>query len=270
MTELIRIMSEHKEKLKYLREQILEDIRSAPTGQLRIINKPCGPQYYLCTPEIAKTHPHGRYLKQSEKSTAVAIAQRDYGRKLLKIIEKRLRKYPDLSFLSDRELYDVYNEQSDFRKALIRPYLISDEEYLEKWISSEYRGRSFSENMPEFYSNSGIRVRSKSEKIIADYLTDRKIPYHYEKPLPLGKLTVYPDFTILDLEHRKDIYYEHFGRMDDPDYAEKAVLKLNSYEKAGFHLGDRLIATFETREHPLDFGILARILIRFSPDNQHI
>lgn len=48
------------------------------------------------------------------------------------------------------------------------------------------------------------RVRSKSEKILADYFYRRKIPYKYECPLTLkGVGTVYPDFTFLSPKTKK-------------------------------------------------------------------
>lgn len=256
MSELNELLFERKKKLEQLRMQILKDIRSSPEGSLRVLHKSGGPQYYLSVPELSGSYPKGKYLKKKEVELAAAIARRDYGQRMLKMIDRQLVTLSKFKSLSDNDLYRIYEEECIGRKILITPYLISDEAYLEKWLSTEYKGKEFSESAPEFYSNTGVRVRSKSEKIIADHLTDRKIPYHYEKPLFLGKITVYPDFTILDLSHRKEIYYEHFGRMDDPTYADNAVQKINAYAKAGFILGDSLIATFETKDHPLDSGVL--------------
>ena len=50
----------------------------------------------------------------------------------------------------------------------------------------------------EIYTERGERVRSKSEKIIADKLFLQNIPYHYERPIYLkGFGMVYPDFCCL-------------------------------------------------------------------------
>lgn len=69
----------------------------------------------------------------------------------------------------------------------------------------------------------------------------------YEFPLKLkGYGIVYPDFTLLDVKHRREIYWEHFGMMDNPEYAYKAVLKLETYMKNGFYPGKNLLLTFET------------------------
>ena len=41
----------------------------------------------------------------------------------------------------------------------------------------------------------------------------------YEKPLylPGMKYPIFPDFTILDLRALEEVYWEHLGRMADPD-----------------------------------------------------
>ena len=75
----------------------------------------------------------------------------------------------------------------------------------------------FSASSPDLYL-------SKSEIILADLLNRNGIPYRYEYPVHLkGWGKVYPDFTLLDVRKRREIYWEHFGMMDDSEYAEKAI-----------------------------------------------
>ena len=99
-------------------------------------------------------------------------------------------------------------------------------------------------------------MRSKSEKIIADKYYERGIPYKYEKPLLLRKqaktITIRPDFTTLNKRTRIQRYHEHFGKMDDPQYARKALEKIRLYESNGIFIGEQLIITFESSEQPLD------------------
>lgn len=54
------------------------------------------------------------------------------------------------------------------------------------------------------------------------------------------------------LESRQEIYWEHFGMMDDPDYALKAIKRIMEYQKNGIYPGQRLIITFESFDSPLD------------------
>jgi len=129
------------------------------------------------------------------------------------------------------------------------------------WQEEIYRGKEIGDEVPEIYSDRGERVRSKSEKMIADKLFQLGIPYKYEAPLilePIGR--VYPDFTILNKASRKEIYWEHLGMMDNPEYAEKAVRKINTYESNGKLLGRDVILTFETMRYPLDMRRVEEML----------
>ena len=62
------------------------------------------------------------------------------------------------------------------------------DQILQAWLSEKYEGKQFREGEPVILTDRGERVRSKSEKIIADYLFRKGIPYKYEKPLYLKGL----------------------------------------------------------------------------------
>ena len=122
-------------------------------------------------------------------------------------------------------------------------------------------GIPFEENAPEIYTDRGERVRSKSEKIIADKLYRENIPYRYEYPLEIPYVgTIYPDFTILDEVNRRNIIFEHFGLMNDESYANNAIFKLQTYAREGYILGDNLFVTMETSERPLDSRMVDGII----------
>jgi len=82
----------------------------------------------------------------------------------------------------------------------------------------------------------GHWVRSKSEKIIDDYLFRNRIVHVYEKRIP-GERWL-SDFYLPDYK----IWIEHWGR-DDEDYKIKRQQKKKSYQKHGF--SDKLIETTE-------------------------
>ena len=62
---------------------------------------------------------------------------------------------------------------------------------------------------------------------------------------------LFPDFTIYDPQTDKELYWEHFGMMEDPAYAERTCRKLSCYLNSGLTPGRGLICTFETRQFPL-------------------
>ncbi|MDD3340002.1 MAG: hypothetical protein PHS82_14235, partial [Lachnospiraceae bacterium] len=143
----------------------------------------------------------------------------------------------------------------------IIPHKITDDEYAEAWLEKEYTGKTFSEGTAEIYSERGERVRSKSEKIIADMLNKRGIPYKYECPLQLNGIgIIYPDFTILNKQERKEIYLEHLGMMDNAEYCENALRRIDYYIKNEIMLGDQLLIIYETAKHPLNTSIVDKVI----------
>ena len=133
----------------------------------------------------------------------------------------------------DSELPKLHTQ----RQLLVTPIEPIWEKELARWYDSEYHGKEFYEGTAEIVTEKGERVRSKSEKILADYFYRNNILYQYEKPLYLkGYGTIYPDFTFLSKKTRKEIYWEHEGMMDKPEYAKSAVKKIESYQRNGIHL----------------------------------
>jgi hypothetical protein len=63
---------------------------------------------------------------------------------------------------------------------------------------------------------------------------------------------VYPDFTLLKVCTREEIYWEHLGMMDDPNYVHKALNKINTYIRNGYIPGKNLLLTFESKAIPLN------------------
>ena len=146
----------------------------------------------------------------------------------------------------------AYTRSAAARKVLIRPVWPSDEEFREEWLKQDSCQKGFADDAPEYYTVNGERVRSKTEILIANSLLKLGVAYLYECSLLLaGFGTVHPDFSVLDLKNRRTILWEHLGRMDDPDYVERAVRRINAYLKNGYVIGETLILTFETGKQPI-------------------
>ena len=78
-----------------------------------------------------------------------------------------------------------------------------------------------------------------------------------------GLGVVHPDFTLLSRKTRREIYWEHDGKMDDPAYARNAVRKIQAYEENGIYPGETLILTFETEKTILNVGMVKRLVDRY-------
>ena len=51
--------------------------------------------------------------------------------------------------------------------------------------------------------------------------------------------------------------------MDDPDYAQNAIRKIQLYEDSGIYPGERLILTCETGKTVLNMGLAEKLAERY-------
>ena len=115
---------------------------------------------------------------------------------------------------------------------------------------------TFAQDEHYLLTNRNEKVRSKSEVLIANALAKHGIAYRYEYPQTLKNsqnkmITFHPDFLCLNIKTRGEYIWEHFGLMDNPDYAQKAVRKLQFYAQNKIFPGRNLIITMETQTEPL-------------------
>lgn len=253
-------------ELEKIKEAAERDIKNAPPGTLRISKKPTFDQYYWRTdPKDTR----GKYIRKSEEELIKGLAQKEYAQKMLALVKPILKnKRKSLSIPSEVEMREkmeqVYEKLSPSRQKLITPYICAEEEYIKQWESEKNRMKDQMNAQPpisEIFTEKGEQVRSKSEKILADKLYLREIPYVYEAPLYLtGYGYIKPDFVVLNKRTRREYYWEHLGMMDDKDYCEKAIKKIETFERNGIFPGEKLILTHETREHPLNMKVVEALI----------
>ena len=205
------------------------------------------------------------YIGKEKREQAKLLAQVEYYEKLSKKLQNDMKCLDKLKETWSGDPFNwVEENMSQGKFALVTPVYPSDTRFIHEWKNQVYEKMSFTENSPEYYTRQGVRVRSKSEMIIADILDEMQVPFLYEKPLKLGTWMIHPDFTLLDINNRREIYWEHFGMMDDMDYRNDTFLKMRKYEECGFYLYDRLIWTFETGKLPLNTKVLRRMIIQLA------
>ena len=270
MTNLFTTMKKEQEYLEQVRSKVAEDIRQEHkdklSGKLRIQKKGNSVQYYHVKVEPnPQNNSNQTYIPKKNITLARNLAQRDYDNKLLQEIDNRqkavsrfLKEYPQAG------LESTYEELNEYRKKLVHSIIETDEEYAKIWLSAPYVRKIVGEDVPEIFTENGERVRSKSEKMIADKLKQLGIPYRYEAPLKLGRATIlHPDFTILNIRERKEYYYEHFGLMDNPEYIESTLKRIGLYEKNGIYPGDKLLFSWETVAMPLNMKVVEGMMKKF-------
>ena len=170
----------------------MEDV---PDCWIRIGKSNGSTQYRL----VDKQTNESKYVKLNDVPKLRKIAQKQYNQEVYKeliknqtVIEKFLKNY-DVS-----KIHKSYNKMAEGRKVLVTPIIETDELYKENWFDDMYEPMPFFDET-EFYTNNGVRVRSKSELIIANLLEQYDIPYKYERPMDLGGMgKVRPDFICLN------------------------------------------------------------------------
>lgn len=250
--ELIKLLDERKKLLLKLIDSMKQADGCNPEGYLKVLTKPHRVEYYHVTNNTR------RYIKRSEHQLAVLLAQKSYDEKIL---EKANQELKILKNVIPFQYQNLYSNLCPERQKLITPIYEDDEKYINDWKNVQYNSLSVDNLTSEFYTVRGERVRSKSELIIADTLERRGIPYRYEYPVNLKEIgTVHPDFYCLNIRTREEICWEHFGMMDDPEYAQNAVGKINAYAKSGYIQGKNFVYTMETSQNPISSRIVEKII----------
>ena len=259
MEELLKNLKERAATLKKAISKAKQDSRKVPKGNLRISSNNNYQRYYHVT-RAGDTN--GKYIKKENKDLAEKLAMKDYGEKFLKAATKELTQLEQtIKLLSKSNADLVFRNLSVHRQKLVMPYLKTDEMFVEEWLEQGRNSEPFMTENLVYDTKKGDKVRSKSEAIIADILYDLGIPYLYEKRLDLEDgSSRYPDFTLLDVKRRREIYLEHFGLLDHPDYLTKSLQKLDEYRANGIYPRDTLLFTYETEENPLDIRGIRKML----------
>ena len=208
------------------------------------------------------------YLSKGKTKLIRALAQKKYNTLLLDDF-KRQRSVLDqlVNSYVPQNGEKIFMSMGDWWREQIVPLNIPDSDFADLWQSLRYKGKTI-ENTG-LLTAKGECVRSKSEIIIADVLANLGIPYRYEFPHELKCVEssrcvkVYSDFTCLNVRTRKEFVWEHFGMMDDAEYAQNAVVKIEMYQNSGYFLGDNFIFTMESRDKPLNSQMVQKLAKKY-------
>lgn len=259
--QLLEEAKTKRNELAAILAKVESQLKSPPKGNLCVSKSHKSFQYYRSD----KGHPNKRYyLDKSKRNIAVALAQRDYNRKLLKTLKVSLleldnfiRAYKPQNFLA------CYEKLPQARKRLISPLFINNTEYALLWQKKEYEHKP-QEPDGTFLTLKNEKVRSKSEIIIANLLKEHDIPYHYEFPVTLKNgQRLYPDFMCLNVRTRQEYYWEHCGKMSDPEYTSNMARRLRQFAASGIITGKNLILTMETDTAPLSTKEVEQVIKTF-------
>lgn len=253
-----------------LYEKVLEESRRLEK-QIKIIQEklkhfPKGKLICSCNGKYYKW-----YVSDGKKEKYIPKKQRDLAEKLA---FKKYLTYQLEDLIREKKAIDLYlnnyNQKPDKAMTLLQnkpeyqrlvsPYLKPKSLKLQEWMNEPYeRNKSNLQNL-KHKTSAGFNVRSKSESMIVEELLRNQIAFRYECEYCLGEMTVYPDFMIIHPETLEMYLWEHFGRMDDKPYMDRAGRKLQMYISNGIIPSIHLITTYETLDHPLGIDTIRKTI----------
>jgi len=233
-------------------QRILDGMRP-DEGQLRLKRKN---EYYIIEGEKAI------YAHKSMMNRVARLKLRRYLRVAIKLMEENRIELMRIIKKWQPYSYTAVNRQ------LPRAYQGAFVPAAEEYYVNEVAPFTPSEN--PFYreelihtTSFGLKVRTKSEMIIAEMLYSMGIPFCYEKEVFVeeedGNLkAVYPDFAIPVGDGW--YYIEHLGRLDLEGYRQRNAKKLEEYYRSGILMPGNLIFTMDGPDTELDAGPVRQFL----------
>ena len=151
------------------------------------------------------------------------------------------------------DIDDVYPSLNEVIRKKVGPFTMTDDGFVNKWLKKNSYLRDRKQLSGQNKTLKGEYVKSKSEVIIADRLTYYGVPYVYEVTTAKDAFDEMrsPDFLVLNKRTKKEYFWEHLGRMGDPQYAAKNQVKMEQFARQGIIPGKNLIVSFECSERPL-------------------
>lgn len=248
-----------RDELSYLIQKLDDTLTNRPEGRLRIMMDGKSPKFFWIKKPGDTV---GCYIKKENMDTAKQLANFDYAEKMLQEAKKEKKLLESfLASYDEGKLGQIYDKMHAERKKMVSALVLSDDEYAKRWLNEPYETNPYYSEELIHETNRGEFVRSKSEKMIANIYNSLGVPYKYEYPIQMRDGSVkYPDFTILDVKNRREIYHEHLGMLEESEYRKNTLIKIRTYEKNGIYLGSNLLITYETPYCPFDDKQLRRMI----------
>ena len=204
----------------------------------------------------------GRYLRKditSHENEIKALARKGFLGRMIKLMRADLRKLQQLTrdfqtFEADEIISSMasvykklpsnwltqYVRYNDHQNMSFDPLLVAERnsqasermKIHRAWAEAPYDSSRFREEEKSKVTSRGLRMRSKSEVMIAEMLYQYGVPFRYEQVLMLDGKTFAPDFTFQDAVLEL-FYMEYCGMMGDPEYVKRHMWKRDIYEQNG-------------------------------------
>ncbi|MBE5828218.1 MAG: hypothetical protein E7305_02015 [Butyrivibrio sp.] len=247
--DITALMLAERERIEgELQKELFEFEQSKyPEGRLKTMKNGNYYKYYQAVNTSSGVK--WKYIKKDNQKLARTLAMKAYKKRTIYGLEREIKAIDAYLELYPKQTADALIREAPGFKTLLESEIIPEFD-CKDWELEEYERSTNHPEQLDCPTLKGPLVRSKSEAAIADELYRRGIPYRYEWVREFGGRILSPDFTIMDPKTLKIYIWEHYGKMDDPDYIEKYLSKMQTYTRNGYIETMNLICTYETLSCP--------------------
>ncbi len=196
------------------------------------------------------------YIAKADHAVAEDLASKKYFEAVCKDLKRKLQgiNYFLKNNNPDLDIAPKLLTHTSKYSQLLSPLFDTSNEDLAAWVREPYPKNTKYPQQLKYETVNGLYVRSKSEAMIALLLSEQQIPFRYEDALTLDGCTIHPDFTLRHPQTGETFYWEHCGRIDQPQYRSMFYKKIQLYMENDILPPRKLILTWETNLEPLSLG----------------
>ena len=237
LTNLLKIMTER-------RNDLIHELENLPEGILYIYVQDGRYYYSERFPKGGNRKKEHRIGISNDNDKILALVRKRYVQQALEALDQNL---------SNLEIVIEGYVPSD-EASIMKDYIEKYPQLTEGLFYKQFDGKKWEEEfVPDnnFYkedlrsiSLKGVEMRSDGEIYITSRLDHYNIPHRFEASLNSPLIGRVPDFTIIRPRDRKIIYWEHFGKVNDPKYVSANIEKVIEYIEYGITPWDNLIMTY--------------------------
>ena len=198
-----------------------------------------------------------RYLTK-DPSLAASLLRRDLLKaeldtlllnyKLLTVAEQK-----GVSFDVDAAMLDIKKRMSAVTDELL--HMALSQGGGDEWAAAEYEASNYRPEERRHTTSRGLKVRSKSELLIAEKLYEYSLPFRYEQVLHFPNVDLSPDFTVRRADG-KLFYWEHHGLTQRNDYMDWQKRKAELYASVGIVPWNNYIVTYDNEDGEIDLKVV--------------
>ncbi len=270
MTYIEELISSFVANCRRQLEEAEEELKSSPWGHLTRAKNNGKVRYYQSDFSKGST----KRITVNDLDTIKTLLRKEYLREKADILKKQYQvlktALEQLPMTDDKALLDRILEK---RLSVAGPERLPDSIFgvrvpeadseladhvrfgtvasKESWMNEPFQQSDFKPEAKRFQTSFGLKVRSKSELIIAELLRSLGIPFRYEAVVQVGNAAYAPDFTILRPDG-STVYWEHWGLVSNLSYYDRQLTKLRAYYSAGIVPWNNLIISYDDESGVID------------------